>query len=168
MLLLIDFQKNYRHNRDNVPYLNIRVRITLTEKSAFVLESLNASFGGFLEYRDKAKIYKDHQNWQPAVTWNLTGSRAYGLLQNIKNHLLIKKNQAEFAMKYYLFEPDKAIQGKHIIEERDKILKFRLDIYNELKAMKQDPHRLSEPTEIFNKVSDAIVEATEKSYGSVG
>jgi hypothetical protein len=149
----IDFHKTLRHPESEGFNLSLRIRVTLTEKSRFVLDSLFASFGGHLEFRDKAKIYSDHPNWQPAVTWNLSGSRAYGLLQNIVQHLQIKQNQARFGMAYYSNAYDRTIKGKHLSdEERAIILKFRQAVYNEMKAMKQDPQRLSDLAQIYKSV----------------
>lgn len=149
----VDFQRTQRHKDLSSFTLNLRLRITLTEKSKFVLDSLYASFGGHLEFRNKSKIYSEHSNWQPAVTWNLTGSRAYGLLQNIVQHLQIKQNQARFGMAYYTNNYDRQIKGEHLrVEERDRVLKFRQAVYDEMKAMKQDPQRLSDLARIYESV----------------
>jgi len=158
----IDFQRTRAHDDKESITLNIRVRITLTKPSMFVLESLSASFGGALEDRSGSEIYKTKTNWQPAVTWALTGSRAYGLLQNIKQHLLIKKNQAEFAMQYYDSDHRGSTIGKHLAgEERERTLKFRNAVYDAMKAMKQDPHRLSDLALLWKQSGDAIVEVPE-------
>ena len=75
----------------------------------------------------------DNPLWQNAATWTIQGKKIRPFLQNIVNHMYIKKEQAKFCI--WLIDH---VMGKHTETE------IRKSIHDELKAMKRDPHRLSE------------------------
>lgn len=110
-------------------YIRPRVRIGMTKSSFFVLEMLKENHGGFLTYRET-----NNPNWEDSVCWELVGySQVSSFLRNIVNHLLIKQEQARL-----LLWMEKEIKGKQVADEARQIIR------DELKAMKRDPHRLSE------------------------
>lgn len=110
-------------------YIRPRVRIGMTKSSFFVLEMLKENHGGFLTYRET-----NNPNWEDSVCWELVGySQVCSFLRNIANHLLIKQEQARL-----LLWMEKEIKGKQVADEARQIIR------DELKAMKRDPHRLSE------------------------
>lgn len=111
-------------------YCRPRLRVTLAGLAGpLVLDQLASNFGGHF---DKTRF--GNEKWQPAYTWSLTGkTHLRSFLQNIVNHLIIKKEQAKFA----IFWID-LIGGKHVSQGA------RHFAHDELKAMKKDPQRLSE------------------------
>jgi hypothetical protein len=127
----LDFQyichQDYKH-------LAPRLRIQLTEPSKFVLENLQTNFGGNLHAR-----IMNNPNWQNSITWQIQGRRVRPILQNIVNHLLIKKEQARFLIWYI----DNMMVGKRQDTSpfMDECRQIAID---ELKAMKRDPQRLTE------------------------
>lgn len=116
---------------NNGSYVRPRLRIALVESSRFVLESLKDSFGGSIYERKKNE---KNPNWQNSVSWELCGYHLVcPVLRNISNHLLIKKEQARL-----LLWMEQEVKGKQVANEARQL------IIDELKAMKRDPHRLSE------------------------
>jgi hypothetical protein len=91
------------------------------------------------------------EEWAPAYTWMLTGkTHLRSALQNLRNHLILKKEQAAFALWWI-----DNIGGKHVAEE---VRRFGTA---ELKAMKKDPQRLNERavleiTELMRKSDQAL------------
>ena len=133
----IDFQmyksKNgYAHNMAQSP----RLRVTLTESCLFLLENIHNNLGGSCNI--KKREFKN-PNWQNAATWQLSGRKLRPVLQNIVNHLLIKKEQARFSIWYI-----DNMMGKRIDGGYPGIVTARQIARDELKAMKLDPQRLSE------------------------
>jgi hypothetical protein len=126
----IDMQGSV-HPRDNVYYCRPRLRMTLSgESGKNLLEMLSANFGG---HYDPPRRW-DNPNWLPPYTWTLSGStHLRSVLQNLRNHLILKKEQASFAIWWI-----DNIGGKHVAQE---VRRFGTA---ELKAMKRDPQRLSE------------------------
>lgn len=117
-------------------YIRPRLRITLSGKAGeMVLPMLEANFGGHF---DKDETFPE-QGWQPAHRWALTGkAHLRSVLQNLVNHMIIKKEQARFSI-WWLDNIKGGNQyGKQITEE------VRRFAHDELKAMKKDPQRLSE------------------------
>jgi len=113
----------------NGVYVRPRVRIGMTKSSLFVLEILKENHGGYLSYRST-----DNPNWEDSVCWELVGySQVCSFLRNIVNHLLIKQEQAKF-----ILWMENNIKGNQVADEARQIIR------TELKAMKRDPHRLSE------------------------
>jgi len=134
----IDFQCHTYEGKDGKGlHIVPRLRIAMTDVALYLLEMLKANFGG--------NIWASHRNWtnpnwRPAYYWQLTGRGMRPLLQNIINHLILKREQAKFCIWWI----DKCM-GKHLDRtESEKIMSIRECARNELKAMKTDPHRLSE------------------------
>lgn len=110
-------------------YIRPRVRIALTKSSEFLLVMLQANHGGTLQYREST-----NPNWNDSVSWELCGySQVCKFLRNFANHLYIKQEQARF-----LLWMENHVKGKQVADEARQFIR------DELKAMKRDPHRLSE------------------------
>ena len=118
-------------NGDEQFYCRPRLRMTLSGIAGeIVLPILETNFGGHMEH----VRFLGNEKWQPAHTWALTGkTHLRPVLQNLVNHLIIKKEQARFAIGWL-----DLIGGKHVTEE------VRRFAHEEMKAMKKDPQRLSE------------------------
>ena len=110
-------------------YPQIGLEVTLTESCKHVLDMLQNNYGGKLYCSGEQK----NSNWKPTWSWRLYDrTQCRALFQNIKNHLLIKRAQAEFAI--WCFDN---VRGNVTTEVAD-CLKC------EFKQLKADPHRLSE------------------------
>jgi hypothetical protein len=110
-------------------YVRPRVRIAQTAVAAYVLECLQQNFGGYL-YPREARTETERDS----VSWELIGyNQVCPFLRNVVNHLYIKQEQAKF-----LLWMEGHVKGKQVSVEA------RTFIRDELKAMKRDPHRLSE------------------------
>ena len=110
-------------------YINPRLRIALSEQGKDVLDILCNNFGGSIILRKST-----NPNWSDAYSWELVGyKRVASFLRNIKNHLIIKKEQARFVLWC-----ESNLKGKRLTLEVRKLA------IQEMKAMKRDPHRLSE------------------------
>jgi len=110
-------------------YIIPRLRIALAAEGKEVLDILQTNFGGSLFLR-KSK----NPNWSDAYSWEITGyKRVASFLRNIVNHLIIKKQQARF-----ILWCESNLKGKLLTKE------VRKNAIQEVKAMKRDPHRLSE------------------------
>ena len=117
-------------SRDNGYYVRPRLRITLTGfPGQQLLSCIKDNFGGHLEFKGINK----NPNWSEAFCWCLTSKPLRAFLQNVFNHLWIKREQAKFAI-WWLDH----CGGKHVSEETRRCAK------EELKAMKRDPQRLSD------------------------
>jgi hypothetical protein len=141
----IDFQLNYHKDYPGKPYIAPRLRIAFSVSSKFILDMLLANHGGNL--RDDKRSHKNSA-WQDAAYWTLQGKALRPFLQNIVNHLYIKKEQAKLA----IWMIDNVV-GKHVNEE------VREHLRQEMKAMKRDPHRLSEVAVL--KADEILVEIVE-------
>ena len=126
----LDVQVTHHKDYPGRPYMSPRVRIALVEHSKFVLDMLQANHGGSVW---DAKRANKNPVWQNAFYWQLQGKQARPYLQNIVNHLEIKKEQA----KLLIWMIDN-VMGKHVSD------KLREHLNDEMKAMKRDPQRLSE------------------------
>ena len=110
-------------------YVRPRVRIGMADNAKLVLHILQTNHGGFISGRESK-----NPNWQSSTCWELVGyATVCPFLRNIQNHLLIKHEQARF-----LLWMQNNLKGKHVSEE------IRAIVRDELKAMKRDPHRLSD------------------------
>lgn len=107
-----------------------RARITLSDCGSSVLSMIHANHGGWLNYRKSG-----NDNWQDSITWTLQGPKLRPFLQNLVNHLYIKKEQAKLAIWIY----DTLCQRSTRFPARVKQIAS-----NMMKAMKTDPQRLSE------------------------
>ena len=124
-------------------YLTPRVRVALTEPGKDVVELLKNNFGGHICIN-----VPDNTKWSTAYKWELCGyHRTCPLLRNIVNHLIIKKEQARLIL--WL---ESNLKGKWLNTETRKVA------IEELKAMKRDPHRLSEKAQSKLLECEAIVE----------
>ena len=126
----IDLQHIYHKEYPDKHYFTPRIRITLVESCGFLLELLQNNYGG--GYGISVRNF-DNPKWQNASTWTIQGKRIRPFLQNIVNHMYLKKEQAKFCI--WLIDN---VMGKCVETE------IRKNIHDELKAMKRDPHRLSE------------------------
>lgn len=117
------FDKKY-----NKRYIRPRLRITQSVPGYEIIDLLYNNFGGNIETRTP-----DNPNWQQSKTWTVVGNRAVMVLNNIKNSLIVKKEQAKLAVSW-----ERHLRGKLIPDEVKDIMS------DEMKLMKKDPHRLSE------------------------
>lgn len=155
----LDFQITYHKEYPGRPYMRPRLRVTMTESAKEVLDILNTNFGGGLNTR--AREFSN-PNWQNAWEWGLYGKPLRPVLQNIVNHLIIKREQA----KLMIWAIDN-LMGKHIPDAVRERLK------EEMKAMKRDPHRLSEVAvrdiqELMVNVADDDIRSTIKNCDVCG
>ncbi len=127
----IDMQASV-DKRDGTLYCRPRFRMCLSGKAGEeMIPMFIANFGGNVDHR---KREFQNPNWQPAYSWCLTNrTDMRKFLQNVVNHTFIKKEQIKFSL-WWLDN----IWGKHVTQE---VKRFGI---NELKAMKLDPHRLSD------------------------
>lgn len=118
--------------RDGTYYCRPRFRMTLSGKPGEdMIPVFIANYGGCQE--GEKRVWSN-PNWLKPYTWCLTGKQHLRpFLQNIVNHLVIKKEQARLAIWWV-----DNFHGKHVA---DRAKRFGTD---EFKAMKKDPHRLSE------------------------
>ena len=114
---------------NNGVYVRPRVRIGMADNARMILEMLKTNHGGFISERKT-----DNPNWQDSSCWELVGyQKSMPFLRNIVNHLYIKHEQARF-----LLWMENNLKGKQVSDE------IRTIVRDELKAMKRDPHRLSD------------------------
>lgn len=106
-----------------------RVRVALAEAGKDVIDLLHNNYGGAV-YKRISK----NPNWSDSYSWELCNyTNVCKFLRNIVNHLIIKKEQARFCLWM-----ESNIKDKRLPDY------VRESIRSELKAMKRDPHRLSE------------------------
>jgi hypothetical protein len=87
------------------------------------------NFKGNREYRTT-----NNPKWSDSITWNASGyNRACTFLRNIKNHVIVKREQTKLALWM-----ENNVKGQALTAEAVKVLK------DEMKLLKRDPHRLSE------------------------
>jgi len=137
-------------------YITPRIRLALSEPSKFVLDLLQNQCGGNVWFSERQK---QNPVWQNAYYWQLENSRCRATLQEVKQFLLIKKEQAEFLIWVIDNLRGKALKQQGIIN----IEAARQAAIEELKAMKRDPQRLSEKAvERIQKIlnTEAIVQIT--------
>jgi len=116
-------------------YIRPRVRITLVCSAEVLLKLVQNNFDGNLDFRKGSGTFSD--SW----TWSLTSkSDVNKFLGKIIKHLIIKKEQAKFAL-WWLDN----MSGRHRRSEGyQKIEKIRRFAYDEMKRLKRDSQRLSE------------------------
>lgn len=114
-------------------YIRPRMRIGLSEPGRAVLDMLLANHGGNIYVKNLEGHGKFNANWKAHHYWQLEGKRLRPFIQNIVNHLEIKKEQARLVI--WMIDN---VMGKHVPDGVRELLK------DELKAMKSDPQRLSE------------------------
>ena len=125
----IDFQYVYQkppYDKGR-KYITPRLRITLS-RGEFVLNNLHENFGGAMNTREFC-----NNSWSIAHTWQIQGKRVRPFFQNIVKHLYIKQEQCRFCI--WVIDN---VMGRQVDAT---VTQCAID---ELKAMKVDPHRLSE------------------------
>lgn len=129
-----DFQCHVdKRNKVERLYIVPRLRIGMTEVSKDLLETIHANYNGNLTL-----MVNDNPNWGNKLTWQVQGKMMRPLLQNIVNHLILKKEQARLCIWWI-----DHMMGKSVIGD-GKIGPARQAAKSEISAMKSDPHRLSE------------------------
>jgi len=106
----------------------------MTDVARIVLDMCQANFGGSIW---ECKRNHQNPNWRPAYYWQIQGKQLRPLLQNIVNHLIIKKEQAKLCIWWI----DKCM-GKQF-SRLESVESIRQSARDEISAMKIDPHRLS-------------------------
>jgi hypothetical protein len=138
----IDVQRMYPKSGKGRLYVRPRVRICMANSADLVLQSLHSRFGGHLNRR---KATKPNQQDSWSLEW-LSQNDMKCLLHTALPHLILKAEQA----KLVLWWLDNA-SGRQVRNTRfgntecfAGIEKAREVLVEELRAMKQDPQRLSE------------------------
>ncbi len=130
-----DFQCHTdQRNKEPRLYIVPRMRITMTVAAKDVLDMMRANFGGDV---GEAKPTRQNPDWQPACCWQVRGKQLRPLLQNIVNHLVIKKEQTKLCIWWI----DRCM-GRQF-SKLNSVESVRQCARDELRAMKADPHRLS-------------------------
>ena len=112
-------------------YLRPRLRIAQAAPGKFVLDQLKANFGGSISVRNKDRVL--NAAWSESYSWEFVGRRIRGLLQDIVNHMYIKREQARFTI--WVIDN---IMDKNVGPDTRQVIR------DEMSAMKSDPQRLSE------------------------
>jgi len=89
---------NCSSGRKNSPFIRILVVNTNLE----VLKVFQNFWGG-----DINKNYKPKEHWKQAYTWRLSHKSALKFLSDILPYLIVKKEQAELAIKFGSIRPGK-------------------------------------------------------------
>lgn len=101
---------------------NSFVRILVVNTNIDVLKAFQAVWGG-----DINANYKSKAHWKQAYTWRLQHQAATDFLKEIKPFLIVKKQQAELAIKFNELRPGKgnkwAEEAKMQAEELFKTIK---------------------------------------------
>jgi len=130
----IDVQKMYpKGAHQGQLYVRPRLRLCLSIVGLDLLTQLRDQFGGHLCHR------KGHGNAKPSVSWEiLNEADMRRFLSRFSDKLVLKREQARLAL--WWLENVKGRQ-KHL---HGDICAARHAFVEELRAMKQDPQRLSE------------------------
>lgn len=117
-------------------YIRPRVRMCMSDNSLFLGHELHKIFGGHISRRKSTS--KNQQNsW--SLEW-LSQEDIKGILSVILPHLVLKVEQAKLALWWF---DNMSGRQAHIVRDAG-INQVRQAFCDELKAMKQDPQRLSE------------------------
>jgi len=117
------------NKRGDTYYVQPRVRITMCVVAEELMDIICNNYKGNKEYRTVT-----NPNWSDSITWNASGyNRACTFLRNIKNHVIVKREQTKLALWM-----ETHVKGRSLSAEAVKVLK------DEMKRLKRDPHRLSE------------------------
>jgi len=117
------------NKRNDAYYVQPRVRITMCVVATELMDIICNNFKGNREYRTT-----NNPKWSDSITWNASGyNRACTFLRNIKNHVIVKREQTKLALWM-----ENNVKGQALTAEAVKVLK------DEMKLLKRDPHRLSE------------------------
>ena len=141
----IDVQRMYPKTGKGRLYVRPRVRMCMANSALLVLQSLSSRFGGHLSLRKSTKTTQQ-DSW--SLEW-LSQAAIKDILQTALPHLILKAEQA----KLVLWWLDNA-SGRQVRNTRfgttecfAGIEQARAAFVEELRAMKQDPQRLSEGAE---------------------
>lgn len=131
----IDFQCHVnQQNGEPRLYIVPRLRIGMSLPAKDVLEQLKLDLGGNVWIK---KHTQENTNWAPHYYWQIQGKSLRPILQNIVNHLIIKREQARLCIWWI----DRCM-GRQF-NKLDQVIPIRQCARDELKAMKLDPHRLN-------------------------
>lgn len=98
----------------------LRVQIGQRTDSVFILEMIKVGYGGHISYRDRS------------ANWQIQGRSAQRFLQDIVQHLILKKTQAELAIEYQ----DRVLPGNNVPLSKEE-LEIRLGFAEKLKSLKR-------------------------------
>lgn len=153
-----DFQvvKRNHEGTKEARYWNIapRMRISMAEGAASVLELLKNQCGGSVHYSDANQ--QKNANWSPTAAWEFQGSRIRAVIVYMLPSLIIKREQAKFLIWYI----DNFLGKRHDSYREGTIAAARKIAYEEMKLLKRDPQRLSERAveRVEQALTDAIVQ----------
>lgn len=123
-------------------YLTPRLRVALTSPGKEVIDLLYNNYSGHICIN-----VPSNEKWDTSYRWELTGyTRVCPVLRNIAAHLIIKKEQARL-----ILWMESNLKGKWLNPGTREVA------IQELKAMKRDPHRLSEKAQEAILSCEAIV-----------
>ena len=132
----IDVQRMYpRVSGRKRFYCRPRVRLALSKPGLFLLDMLQAEYGGSISYRNPTAL-----NQQVSASWEfLDKVGIQKFLCELLPHLHIKREQAKFALWWF-----DNMSGRQSKQGYDRVEEARKLFADELKLMKLDPQRLSE------------------------
>ncbi len=100
-----------------------RIHISISNTNEWVIQWFHFNFGGSIVFEDRTS---ENPNWQNVWRWSITsGQQALRFLQAISPYLILKKPQAELAVK---FQSRHSQVGKRVspetalLDEANKIL----------------------------------------------
>ena len=131
----IDVQRCYPKTGKGRLYVRPRVRMCMANSAKLILAKLHVEFGGHICYR---KAGKSNQQDSWSLEW-LRREAMCKVLQIILPHLILKAEQAKLVI-WWL---DNA-SGRQTTAGFVGMEQARVAFVEELRAMKQDPQRLSE------------------------
>lgn len=131
----IDAQRVYNKQYPDRLYVRPRIRMTLADSCRFLLEELQGNFGGHLSHTARG-----NEKWQDATTWEVLNQKdMVKFLAGVQDHLVLKREQARLAL-WWL----QNMSGRQSHIDGTYVMQARQMFYDELKAMKRDPQRLSD------------------------
>ena len=131
----IDVQRCYPKEGKGRLYVRPRVRLCMADSSRPLMVLLHKAFGGNITTR-KAKKKNQQDSW--SLEW-LNGEAMKTLLGTMLPHLILKVEQAKLALWWLDNATGRSSQVGFMGMEQ-----AREAFYEELRAMKRDPQRLSE------------------------
>lgn len=132
----IDVQRVLDPQKRGRLYVRPRVRVGLAANGRYLLEMLQAQYGGHL--RDRTSNNPKQQN---SASWEmLSGKDMRRFLEPLVPHLVIKREQAKLALWWLDNATSKGCGGSYTHD----LTPMRQAFCDELRAMKVDPQRLSE------------------------
>ena len=102
------------NKRNDTYYVQPRVRITMCVVATELMDIICNNFKGNREYRTT-----NNPKWSDSITWNASGyNRACTFLRNIKNHVIVKREQTKLALWM-----ENNVKGQALTAEAVKVLK---------------------------------------------